>query len=306
VNSQQDRTILCNLLPLKSSGFMGYDLRFQLAAVPGQAIYAPARRVVLRGSDAVVFVANSATDRWHENQQCFRSSGARGAAARPATIPMVMQYNKRPAGRDGVRGAQPRAELAPLPALRRGRHARRGVLETLPRSCCSRRRTFRRSTRRWRSRPAGRSRTGPAAISRCPARRSSRRRIRTTWSRSSCPGSALRRRTSARHPLKPRCPTSSCTASPTRAERHARRVLRPGLGRARRTRQRSARGARRRALASRGASWRWSSLSSRRAGEVEDRAQRILSILMRAADAAEPACCSPPPTRRRSWCFRRS
>ena len=38
VNSQQDRTILCDLLPLRSSGFMGYDLRFQLAAVPGQLV----------------------------------------------------------------------------------------------------------------------------------------------------------------------------------------------------------------------------------------------------------------------------
>jgi mutual gliding-motility protein MglA len=97
VNSQQDRTILCDLLPLKSSGFMGYDLRFQLAAVPGQAIYAPARRVVLRGSDGIVFVANSATDRWHENQQCFRELQGHLLAQQldPATIPMVMQYNKR-------------------------------------------------------------------------------------------------------------------------------------------------------------------------------------------------------------------
>ena len=97
VNSQQDRTILCDLLPLKSSGFMGYDLRFQLAAVPGQAIYAPARRVVLRGSDGVVFVANSALDRWHENQQCYRELQGHLLAQQldPATIPMVMQYNKR-------------------------------------------------------------------------------------------------------------------------------------------------------------------------------------------------------------------
>jgi hypothetical protein len=97
VNSQQDRTILCDLLPLKSSGFMGYDLRFQLAAVPGQAIYAPARRVVLRGSDGVVFVANSATDRWHENQQCLRELSGHLLAQQldPTTIPMVMQYNKR-------------------------------------------------------------------------------------------------------------------------------------------------------------------------------------------------------------------
>ena len=97
VNSQQDRTILCDLLPLKSGGFRGFDLRFQLAAVPGQAIYGPARRVVLRGSDGVVFVANSATDRWHENLQSFREMRGHLVTQQldPNTIPMVLQYNKR-------------------------------------------------------------------------------------------------------------------------------------------------------------------------------------------------------------------
>jgi mutual gliding-motility protein MglA len=97
VNSQQDRTILCDLLPLKSGGFRGFDLRFQLAAVPGQSIYDPARRVVLRGSDGVVFVANSATDRWHENLQSFREMRGNLVAQQldPNTIPMVLQYNKR-------------------------------------------------------------------------------------------------------------------------------------------------------------------------------------------------------------------
>jgi signal recognition particle receptor subunit beta len=133
INSQQDRTILCDLLPLKSGGFRGFDLRFQLAAVPGQAIYAPARRVVLRGSDGVVFVANSATDRWHENLQSFRELQAHLFAQQidPATIPMVFQYNKRDL-----------PDVLEVEALDRGLNARRvpvfpavatrgeGVLET--------------------------------------------------------------------------------------------------------------------------------------------------------------------------------
>jgi signal recognition particle receptor subunit beta len=97
VNSQQDRTILCDLLPIRSAGFRGLDLRFQLAAVPGQSIYAPARRVVLRGSDGVVFVANSATDRFHENVQAMRELQGHLLAQQidPHKIPMVLQYNKR-------------------------------------------------------------------------------------------------------------------------------------------------------------------------------------------------------------------
>ncbi len=133
VNSQQDRTILCDLLPLKSGGFRGFDLRFQLAAVPGQAIYAPARRVVLRGSDGIVFVANSATDRFHENVQAFRELQGHLVAHHldPHTIPMVFQYNKRDL-----------PDVLDLSALERALNARRlpafpavatrgeGVLET--------------------------------------------------------------------------------------------------------------------------------------------------------------------------------
>ena len=96
---------------------------------PGQAIYAPARRVVLRGSDGVVFVANSATDRWHENQQCFRELQGHLLAQQldPATIPMVMQYNKRDLPDVMELEALNRGLNARrVPVLRRGGDARRG------------------------------------------------------------------------------------------------------------------------------------------------------------------------------------
>jgi hypothetical protein len=97
VNSAQDRTILCDLLPLRSGGFRGHELKLQLAAVPGQAIYAASRRVILKGVDGIVFVANSAADRWHENQQSFQEMTANLLAQRidPRSIPLVLQYNKR-------------------------------------------------------------------------------------------------------------------------------------------------------------------------------------------------------------------
>lgn len=67
VDSPQERTILFDLLPLRGVGFHGSDIRYQVVAVPGQAPYAATRRLVMRGTDAVVFVANSATDRLDEN-----------------------------------------------------------------------------------------------------------------------------------------------------------------------------------------------------------------------------------------------
>jgi signal recognition particle receptor subunit beta len=97
INSAQDRTILCDLLPLRSGGFRGHELKLQLAAVPGQAIYAASRRVILKGVDGIVFVANSAADRWHENQQSYQEMTQNLLAQRldPRRIPLVLQYNKR-------------------------------------------------------------------------------------------------------------------------------------------------------------------------------------------------------------------
>ncbi len=97
VNSAQDRTILCDLLPLRTGGFRGYDLKVQLLAVPGQPMYAATRRVVLKGADGVVFVANSADDRWQENLQSLKEMVANLLAQQidANRIPLVFQYNKR-------------------------------------------------------------------------------------------------------------------------------------------------------------------------------------------------------------------
>ena len=97
INSAQDRTILFDLLPLRTAGFRGFDLRLQILAVPGQAMYATTRRLVLKNADSLVFVANSAVDRWEENLQSFREMTQNLLAHRldPASMPLVFQYNKR-------------------------------------------------------------------------------------------------------------------------------------------------------------------------------------------------------------------
>jgi len=97
VNSQQERTILFDLLPLRGVGFHGFDIRFQLVAVPGQAPYGATRRLVMRGTDAIVFVANSAADRLDENRASLWEmyENLKANALDPDTIPIVFQYNKR-------------------------------------------------------------------------------------------------------------------------------------------------------------------------------------------------------------------
>jgi signal recognition particle receptor subunit beta len=97
INSAQDRTILFDLLPLRAMGFRGFELLIQVLAVPGQAMYSATRRLVLKGADAIVFVANSAVDRWQENIQSFREMTENLIAFQldPASMPLVLQYNKR-------------------------------------------------------------------------------------------------------------------------------------------------------------------------------------------------------------------
>src|SRR5574339_1083931 len=97
INSAQDRTILFDLLPLRTPGFRGFDLRLQVLAVPGQAMYSATRRLVLKGADSLVFVANSALDRWEENVQSFREMTENLLAHQldPSSLPLVIQYNKR-------------------------------------------------------------------------------------------------------------------------------------------------------------------------------------------------------------------
>jgi signal recognition particle receptor subunit beta len=97
INSAQDRTILFDLLPLRTPGFRGFDLRLQVLAVPGQPMYSATRRLVLKGADSLVFVANSALDRWEENLQSYREMTQNLISHRldPLQMPLVLQYNKR-------------------------------------------------------------------------------------------------------------------------------------------------------------------------------------------------------------------
>jgi len=116
VNSTQDRTILLDLLPMKTPAFRGYELRFQVIAVPGQRMYAASRKLLLNGADAVVFVANSAADRWEETIHSLREMNQNllTHGLDPTTIPVIYQYNKRDL-----------PEVTPLGAMDRTLNARK-------------------------------------------------------------------------------------------------------------------------------------------------------------------------------------
>jgi signal recognition particle receptor subunit beta len=109
--TENDRTLFFDFLPLDLGEISGYRTRFQLYTVPGQVYYDATRRLVLRGADGVVFVADSQPDRGTENLESLRNLQENllenGLDIR--RLPLVLQYNKQ-----DLAGAQPRSELDEL------------------------------------------------------------------------------------------------------------------------------------------------------------------------------------------------
>lgn len=97
LNTDIERTLFFDFLPLNIGEIRGYKTRFHLYTVPGQVIYDASRKLILKGLDGVVFVADSQAERMEENIQAFRNLErnleAQGYDIRE--VPLVVQYNKR-------------------------------------------------------------------------------------------------------------------------------------------------------------------------------------------------------------------
>src|SRR3990167_10696693 len=95
--SKTERTIFFDFLALKSDSIGGYKTRFQVYTVPGQPLYEDSRRLLLKGVDGVIFVADSKLERLKDNLDSTEE--LRGHIQKmgyiPKDIPMVIQYNKR-------------------------------------------------------------------------------------------------------------------------------------------------------------------------------------------------------------------
>jgi len=100
VATAQDRTLFFDFMPLKANAIEGFTTRFQMYTVPGQVMYNMTRKLVLRGADGVVFVADSQWDKMEENVESFRNLCDNLAAQGDSIedIPYVLQYNKRDLG----------------------------------------------------------------------------------------------------------------------------------------------------------------------------------------------------------------
>lgn len=95
--TETDRTLFFDFLPLDLGSISGFRTRIQLYTVPGQVYYNATRKLVLRGADGVVFVADSQREQLDENIESLRNlhENLLEENINVRDFPMVLQYNKR-------------------------------------------------------------------------------------------------------------------------------------------------------------------------------------------------------------------
>jgi signal recognition particle receptor subunit beta len=95
--TETDRTLFFDFLPLDLGSIKGFATKFQLYTVPGQVYYNATRKLVLRGVDGVVFVADSQRDKMQENIDSLKNlqENLKEYGIDLGSVPFVLQYNKR-------------------------------------------------------------------------------------------------------------------------------------------------------------------------------------------------------------------
>jgi signal recognition particle receptor subunit beta len=133
MKTQTDRTLFFDFLPLELGEINGYRTRFLLYTVPGQVYYNATRKLVLKGVDAVVFVADSSRAKLDENLESLRNleQNLNEHGMSLDEIPWVIQYNKRDAS-DAMALPDLDARLNPLrvPSFEAVATMGKGVYET--------------------------------------------------------------------------------------------------------------------------------------------------------------------------------
>ena len=97
VNTQEDRTLFFDFLPLSLGEIRGFKTRFHLYTVPGQVFYDASRKLILKGVDGVVFVGDSQLERMEANIESLDNlrTNLQEQGYDLDKLPYVVQFNKR-------------------------------------------------------------------------------------------------------------------------------------------------------------------------------------------------------------------
>lgn len=97
LQTDNERTLFFDFLPLALGTLRGFRIRFHLYTVPGQSYYDASRRLILRGVDGIVLVSDSQVTRMEANLESFATlrQNLEEQGYEIDNIPLVYQYNKR-------------------------------------------------------------------------------------------------------------------------------------------------------------------------------------------------------------------
>jgi mutual gliding-motility protein MglA len=132
--TETERTLFFDFLPLSLGEIRGFKTRFHLYTVPGQVFYDASRKLILKGVDGVIFVADSQFERLEANLESMdnlrQNLSEQGYDL--DKVPFVIQYNKRDLP-NVVDVAELRTELNPrgVPDFEANARTGEGVFETL-------------------------------------------------------------------------------------------------------------------------------------------------------------------------------
>jgi signal recognition particle receptor subunit beta len=95
--TETDRTLFFDFLPLELGNVRGFKTRFHLYTVPGQVFYDASRKLILKGVDGVIFVADSQRERMDANIESLQNleGNLKSQGYDLPSIPYVLQLNKR-------------------------------------------------------------------------------------------------------------------------------------------------------------------------------------------------------------------
>lgn len=104
VNTEGDRTLFFDFLPIGLGKIKGCEVKIQLYTVPGQVQYSSTRKLVLRGVDGVIFVADSLEVRREKNMTSLKDlqQNLKEYGLSLFKIPLVIQHNKRDLAEQGL------------------------------------------------------------------------------------------------------------------------------------------------------------------------------------------------------------
>ncbi len=104
INTEGDRTLFFDFLPMGLGKIKDCDVRVQLYTVPGQVKYSSTRKLVLRGVDGIVFVADSLEVRREKNMISLKDlqTNLKEYGKSIFKVPLILQYNKRDLADEGI------------------------------------------------------------------------------------------------------------------------------------------------------------------------------------------------------------